>query len=317
MITKCRTEDALPTATPAPCRSMTGYATVRAQFRDRTIRVCVKSVNHRLLDLKLRLPDSLELYEHRLRHAVIQRIHRGQVDIRVGVDLGQAVPVNVNRELLKAYRNLAEEACKRSGAKAELDLVALLRLPGVITGWASALPETEDAQEELGRLLEMSLEEALGKLDEMRAIEGRQITEQLRARAAHIADATNQIRKLASALRPGFSRRLQVRVRPLLNGASVDPKRLAQEAALLAEASNVSEELDRLGSHLRQFYKLLDAGGEVGKKLDFLLQQMHGEAKTMLSKTPADDGEALAICDLALEINLQLEKLREQVQNIE
>ena len=299
------------------CRSMTGYAMVRGEFEGWTVRVSVKSVNHRFLDVKLRIPESLEPYEHRLRQVVRGRIHRGHVDVHVSVDPGESAPVHVNRELLKAYMNAAEELRKQAGGTAELDTVALLRLPGVITGLASALPETEEAQEELGKVLEKFLEDALLRMDEMRRTEGRHLTEELRARLARIGEDTEQVRELVGTLRPAFSRRLEARLKELLSGTNVEPSRLAQEAALLAERSDISEELDRLRSHLQQFSKLLDGAGELGKKLDFLLQEMHREANTMLSKTPGVESEALAITGLALEIKSEIEKLREQVQNIE
>lgn len=299
------------------CRSMTGYAMVRGEFDGWTVRVSIKSVNHRFLDVKLRIPESLEPYEHRLRQVVRTRIHRGHLDVHVSVDPGEAAPVHVNRELLKAYVNAAQELRKQTGGTAELDPVSLLRLPGVITGLASALPETEEGQEEFGEVLEKYLQDAMGKMDEMRKAEGRHLAEELRARVARIGEETEQVRELVGTLTPAFSRRLEARLKELLNGTNVDPSRLAQEAALLAERSDISEELDRLRSHLQQFSKLLDGAGELGKKLDFLLQEMHREANTMLSKTPGVESEALAITGLALEIKSEIEKLREQVQNIE
>jgi uncharacterized protein (TIGR00255 family) len=299
------------------CRSMTGYAMVRGEFNGWMIRMSVKSVNHRFLDVKLRIPESLEPYEHRLRQAVRLGIHRGHVDVHVNVDPGEAAPVHVNRELLKAYVNAAKELREQTGGKAELDTVSLLRLPGVISGLASALPESEEEQEELGKALEKYLLEALGKMDEMRRTEGRHLTEELRARVVRIGEETEKVRGLVATLRPAFARRLEARLKELLNGTNVEPSRLAQEAALLAERSDISEELDRLRSHLQQFSKLLDGAGELGKKLDFLLQEMHREANTMLSKTPGVESEALAITGLALEIKAEIEKLREQVQNIE
>jgi uncharacterized protein (TIGR00255 family) len=161
------------------------------------------------------------------------------------------------------------------------------------------------------------LREALVKLDDMRHAEGRHLAEELRTRVARIGQQAEQVRDLAKALTPAFARRLQTRLKELLNGTGIEPSRLAQEAALLAERSDISEELDRLRSHLQQFAKLLDGAGELGKKLDFLLQEMHREANTMLSKTPGVETEALAITGLSLEIRAEIEKLREQVQNIE
>jgi uncharacterized protein (TIGR00255 family) len=299
------------------CRSMTGYAMVRGEFAGWLIRVSVKSVNHRFLDVKIRIPDSLEPYEHRLRQTVRGRIHRGHLDVHLSVDPGEAAPVHVNRSLLNAYVHAAQELKEQTAAKAELDPVSLLRLPGVITGLATVLPETEEEQEEFGKVLDKYLLDALGKMDEMRKTEGRHIAEELRSRVANIGAMAEQVRELVATLRPAFARRLEARLRELLNGTNVEASRLAQEAALLAERSDISEELDRLRSHLQQFSKLLDGAGELGKKLDFLLQEMHREANTMLSKTPGVESEALAITGLSLEIKSEIEKLREQVQNIE
>jgi uncharacterized protein (TIGR00255 family) len=198
-----------------------------------------------------------------------------------------------------------------------MDVVALLRLPGVITGVTAAVPESADEQEKLGQALDTCLREALTKLDDMRRAEGRHLVSELRTRLAKISGETDQVRELTKTLRPAFARRLDAKLKELLGGTGIDPARLAQEAALLAERSDISEELDRLRSHLQQFGALLDGAGELGKKLDFLLQEMHREANTMLSKTPGVESEALAITGLALEVKSDIEKLREQVQNIE
>jgi len=296
---------------------MTGYAMARSEHAGWALRISVKSVNHRFLDIKLRMPDSLEPYELRLRQVVKNHIHRGHVDIHVNVEPGEAAPVHVNRELLQAYLRAADELRQQTGGKEELDIVSLLRLPGVIGGLAPALPDSEEEQEALGKALESCLGDALVRMDEMRRTEGRHLTEELRSRVAHIGEQTEKVRGLMNTLRPAFARRLESRLKELLNGAPIDPARLAQESALLAERSDISEELDRLRSHLQQFAKLLDGAGELGKKLDFLLQEMHREANTMLSKTPGVESEALMITSLALEIKAEIEKLREQVQNIE
>ena len=299
------------------CLSMTGYAQARGEQDGWGIRVSVKSVNHRFLDVRFRLPEGFDLYEQRLRQIVREKLHRGHVDINVNVQPGIAAPVQVNRDLLQAYLHAAEELQKKMGASADLDVVSLLRLPGVIGGLAPPLPETDEEQDQLGQALDACLREALTKLDEMRHAEGRHLAQELRSRLARVGEQTEEVRKLAVALTPAFARRLQSRLKELLEGTGIDPSRLAQEAALLAERSDISEELDRLRSHVQQFEKLLDGAGELGKKLDFLLQEMHREANTMLSKTPGVESEALAITGLSLEIRAEIEKLREQVQNIE
>ncbi len=296
---------------------MTGFAQARGEYQGWAIRMSIKSVNHRFLDLKMRLPEGFDLFELRLRQIVRERIHRGHIELHLSVEPGTAAAVQVNRELLQAYLRAAEDLQKDSRAASDLDVVALLRLPGVIGGLAAVLPESEEEQEKLGQALDGCLGEALAKLDEMRRTEGRHLAEELRERAGRITEQTEQVRALVTTLRPAFARRLETRLKELLGGAAVDPARLTQEAALLAERSDISEELDRLRSHLQQFAKLMDGAGELGKKLDFLLQEMHREANTMLSKTPGVESEALAITGLALEIKAEIEKLREQVQNIE
>jgi uncharacterized protein (TIGR00255 family) len=299
------------------CHSMTGYAQAKGSALGWDLRVSVKSVNHRFLDLKVRLPEGFDLYELRLRQLVRERIHRGHVEVHLSVEPGSGTPIQVNRDLVTNYLRAADELRLQTSVSAALDVVALLRLPGVLGGLAPAVPESEEEQEKLGRELERCLRDALGKLDEMRRTEGRHLTEDLRARLARISEQTEQVRGLVVQLRPAFARRLEARLKDLLSATAIDPARVAQEAAMLAERSDISEELDRLRSHLLQFGKLLDGAGELGKKLDFLLQEMHREANTMLSKTPGVESEALKITGIGLEVKAEIEKLREQVQNIE
>ena len=311
------TSGTTPQSKVAECLSMTGFAQVRGERNGWALRMSVKSVNHRFLDLKLRIPEGFDLYDLRLRQIVRERIHRGHVEINLSVEPATATPVLVNRQLVQAYLRAAEELRQETRAATDMDVVALLRLPGVIGGLVAALPETEEEQEQLGQALDGCLREALTKLDDMRRAEGRHLAEELRGRVARISEQAEKVSVLAATLRPAFARRLEARLKDLLGGASIDPARLAQEAALLAERSDISEELGRLRSHLQQFVRLLDGAGELGKKLDFLLQEMHREANTLLSKTPGVENEALAITGLALEIKAEIEKLREQVQNIE
>jgi uncharacterized protein (TIGR00255 family) len=299
------------------CLSMTGYAQARAETTDLALRVSIKSVNHRFLDLKMRLAEGLELYEPRLRQMVRERIHRGHVELQVSAEPRTAATIQVNQELVRAYMRAAEALRQETRAAADVDVVALLRLPGVISGLGIATPQSDESQKKLGRALEDCLGEALSKLDDMRRAEGGHLVEELNKRLTKIEGEADQVRVLAETLRPAFARRLEARLKELLSGVSLEPARLAQEAALLAERSDISEELERLRSHVAQFASLLRGAGEMGKKLDFLLQEMNREANTLLSKTPGVDSEALAITGLALEIKADIEKLREQVQNIE
>src|SRR2546422_3418089 len=159
------------------CFSMTGYAQARAERDGWAVRVSVKSVNHRFLDLKLRMPEGFDLYDLRLRQIVREKIRRGHVEVTVGVEPGKAAPIQVNRELVQAYLKAAEALRQETRAATDMDVVALLRLPGVITGVTTAVPETEEEQERLGRVLDSGLRDALAKLDDMRRGEGRHLVE--------------------------------------------------------------------------------------------------------------------------------------------
>jgi uncharacterized protein (TIGR00255 family) len=298
--------------------SMTGFAQARVDREAGSLRINLRSVNHRFLDLHLRMPDGFEVFESRIRQAVRSRLRRGHVDVNVYYEPGASVAIEVNRAAAEAYLKAVERLRQEFGVKTEPDLIALFRLPGVV-----AAPGTvgemlsEEAQEKLGAQVEECLEQALTKLEVMRRSEGQALTEEMQGILSRIASRTTEIEALAEGVRPAIARRLTERLGELLNGAQLDPARLAQEAAVLAERSDVSEELARLRSHVEQYRRLLSGAGEAGKKLDFLLQEMQREANTLLSKTPGVESEGLAITSLALEVKSDIEKLREQAQNVE
>jgi uncharacterized protein (TIGR00255 family) len=294
-------------------RSMTGFAQSRAEQNGWAVRVNLRSVNHRFLDLHLRLPDGFEALEPRLRQALRDRLRRGHVDLTLYFEPAGPAAVHVNRDVAAAYLSAAGELRERFSMHAEPDLAAILRLPGVI---GSAVPSAEQ-QEQLAGVVLSCLQDAARRLEQMRHTEGAALAADMTARLARISRHAEQVESLAASLRPAYLRKLETRLRELLADAAVDPVRLLQEAALVAERGDVAEEVARLRSHVQQFHALLAAGGEVGKKLDFLLQEMQRESNTMLSKTPGVEADGLAITNLALEVKSEIEKLREQVQNIE
>ena len=297
---------------------MTGFAQARLERDGRSLRINLRSVNHRFLDLHLRMPDGFEVFESRARQAIRNRLRRGHVDVNVYYEPAGPAAVEVNHEVAEAYMKAVEELRRQFGVKTEPDLIALFRLPGVVAapGAAGEL-QNEEAQERLGAQLDACLEQALGRLETMRRSEGQTLATEMQGMLARIVEKTAEIESLAERVRPAFARRLESKLNELLNGVQVDPARLAQEAALLAERSDVSEELARLRSHVEQFQKLLASASEAGKKLDFLLQEMQREANTLLSKTPGVESEGLAITGFALEVKSDIEKLREQAQNVE
>ena len=306
------------TTAPAGIYSMTGFAQARAERDGSAVRINLRSVNHRFLDLHLRMPDGFEVFESRIRQAIRNRLRRGHVDVNIYYEQGGPGTVEVNHALVEAYMGAVEKLRQKFGVKTEPDMVSLFRLPGVVAAPGSAGDlVSEEVQEKLGEQLEACLEQALNKLEAMRRSEGQSLSAEMQGILEQIAARTAEIETLAVRVRPAIARRLAERLEELLKGTQLDPIRLAQEAALLAERSDVTEELARLRSHVEQFRKLLAGAGEAGKKLDFLLQEMQREANTLLSKTPGVESEGLAITGLALEVKSDIEKLREQAQNVE
>jgi uncharacterized protein (TIGR00255 family) len=306
------------TVAPTGILSMTGFAQARVENDTGSVRINLRSVNHRFLDLHLRMPDGFEVFESRIRQAIRNRLKRGHVDVNIYYEAGHAEAVEVNHVLVESYMKAVEKLRAEFGVKSEPDLVALFRLPGVVAAPGSASDlQSEEEQERLGAQVETCLEQALNKLETMRRSEGQALMGEMKGLLGQIASRTAEIEVLTERVRPAISRRLAERLEDLLKGVQLDPIRLAQEAAIIAERNDVSEELARLRSHVEQFGKLLAGAGEAGKKLDFLLQEMQREANTLLSKTPGVEAEGLAITGLALEVKSDIEKLREQAQNVE
>ncbi|HXX20955.1 MAG TPA: YicC/YloC family endoribonuclease [Candidatus Acidoferrum sp.] len=303
-----------PKAAPKSLKSMTGYAQAQRAENGFSMRVSVRSVNHRFLDLHIRVPDGFEPLEPRIRQIIRERVRRGHLDVTLRYEPAGPAAVTINQEVAAAYVQAVNALRKQFAVHAEPDLASILRLPGVIG------PAAASVDEELARLEEIMagcLMEALDKLDRMREHEGDALRQEMLGRLATIADSAAKVGVLAERARPAFAKRLETRLKELLGEAQLDPARIAQEAAIAAERSDISEELTRLASHVRQFESHLTAAADVGKKLDFLLQEMQREANTLLSKTPSNEADALEITTLGLEIKSEIEKLREQVQNIE
>jgi uncharacterized protein (TIGR00255 family) len=295
-------------------KSMTGYAQAERVEHGFSMRVSIRSVNHRFLDLHVRVPEGLEALEPRIRHLVRERVRRGHLDVALRYEPAGTAALAINEKVAAAYVQALHDLAKQFGIQAEPDLTSVLRLPGVM-----GLPSTS-VDEELAKLegiLADCLHETLEQLDRMRAREGEALRQEMLRRLAHITELTASVQPLAEGARPAFAKRLQARLQELLAETQLDPARIAQEAAIAAERSDVSEELTRLTSHVRQFESVLTMALDVGKKLDFLLQEMQREANTLLSKNPGHEAEGLEITTLGLEIKSEIEKLREQVQNIE
>ena len=296
---------------PTPIRSMTGFAQVKGQLDGHlTFTLSLKSVNHRFLDLHFRMPSETDALEMRLRRVLKERLARGHVELMLNMDRAGNESMSLNRAMVNGFVQAFRAAAEEFGLKTEPDLNAILRMPGALEATGITVDDhLDDAV--LGKL-----EEALEALNRMREEEGRGIERELRERMHHVQQAGQQVEKHRHATLKTYTEKLKARLQELI-GSQMDPERVMQEAALLVDRSDIQEELVRLETHVQHFLGLLDQGGEVGKKLDFLLQEMNREANTLLSKTSGLAGEALKITELGLSMKADIEKAREQVQNLE
>jgi uncharacterized protein (TIGR00255 family) len=299
-----------------PIYSMTGFARSQVRVHDQlSYTLTIKSVNHRFLDVQLRLPPGLDALEMELRKALKENLIRGHVDLTLSIDRFSQQSAGYNRELVNGYLAAFAAAREEHGLSGQQpDLNAILRLPGALqsdnrsNGDEDQTALTESALHEIGPLLE--------ELKTMRAREGEALVAILRSTLDRLAETTEGV----AALRPEVEERYQARLTQRLEAATgpeFNRQRLLEEVAVLVERSDISEELERMTTHIGHFRELLAGGGEVGKKLDFLLQEMNREANTLLSKTGGAGGKGTRITELGLAMKSEIEKVREQIQNVE
>jgi uncharacterized protein (TIGR00255 family) len=289
---------------------MTGFARVRKPLPEGELVVSLKSVNHRGLDLHFHMPADFDRYEPALRAILKAHINRGHVQLQAQLSGGNGAAAGFNRELMKSWLGAFQAAKSEFGLDSKPDLNTALRLPGMLQ--SSAAPPAD-----LEPLLSEATTEAVQLLNAFRDHEGAAIALELAQRRAQIVELTQKMETIRAKATPIFQKRLNERLGELLHGATLEPQRLAHEAAILADRSDISEELVRLKTHAGQLGTLLDAPGEKGKKLDFLLQEMNREANTILSKTGGLGDLGLTITDLALAAKSEIDKIREQSLNLE
>ena len=301
---------------------MTGFAQVKGEVHRENagtprpssgrlaFSLSLKSVNHRFLDLHFRLPSGTDGLEMQLRRLLKEKMARGHVEVTLSLERSTNESFSLNREIVGGYIAAFRAAAAEFSLATDPDLNAVLRIPGAL----DSANETADGAIEAAVMAHV--DEALNRLNQMREEEGRGIDRELRERMAHLAEASKSVQLHRRSVLQNYSERLQSRLQELL-GSTVDKERILQEAALLVDRSDIQEEIVRLENHVQHFLGLLDGGGEVGKKLDFLLQEMNREANTLLSKTSGLAGEALKITEAGLAMKSEIEKSREQVQNLE
>jgi uncharacterized protein (TIGR00255 family) len=294
---------------------MTGYASLRGSVRDSVaFTLAMKSVNHRFLDLNLRLPSYCDGLEVQMRRMLKERLRRGHVEVTLQIERRSSAGIQLNAGLLNAYMQAYREASESNGLAYEPDLNAMLRIPGMMTAESSGADDLAGLDvavlSQIGPLVE--------KLNEARSQEGEALVAELRASMLRLRGFAEEMVGLRNGVRDAQFDRLRSRLVELTEGVPVSEERLLTEAAVLAEKSDIEEEIVRLRTHVDRFVAMLDEGGELGKRLDFLLQELNREANTMLSKTSGAAGEnSLRITELGLEMKAEIEKCREQVQNLE
>ena len=309
-----------------PIRSMTGFAQVKGEVQQNSapasapdsaqsngrlgFTLSLKSVNHRFLDLHFRLPSGTDSLEMQLRRLLKENVARGHLEVSLSLDRSSSETFSLNRQLVSGYIAAFRAAAAEFSLATQPDLNAVLRIPGALDSG------TEAADGAVEAAVMAKVGEAIDRLNHMREEEGRSIIRELRQRMAHLQEAARSVQQHRRAVLHNYTERLQSRLQELL-GSTVDRERVLQEAALLVDRSDIQEEIVRLENHVQHFLGLLDEGGEIGKKLDFLLQEMNREANTLLSKTSGLAGEALNITEAGLAMKAEIEKSREQVQNLE
>ncbi len=292
-------------------KSMTGFGIAEYRDDERTIRVEVRSVNNRFLKTDARLPDIFQAYEGEVERLIRGKINRGTVSLNVNYQsLRQESGYVLNSDRLKEYYRLLNDIKKEIGSREKISVNSLLTLPGI-------LQKGENHEEDRDALFSICvslIDEALKKMLEMRAVEGRHLGKDIEQRKEFILSILDTIETRAPVVVQEYSKRLQSRVASLLTGTDIEltDSNLCREIAIFAERCDITEEISRLKSHLHQLQETIRLDEPIGRKLDFLVQEMFREANTMCSKA----NDSMMLKDL-MGIKTEIEKIREQIFNIE
>ncbi len=290
-------------------KSMTGFGRGSREEEGKSFIIEVKSVNHRYLDLNIRMPRNLTSLEERIRKSVTEKISRGKIDVYItqNVIASTNVAANFNFALADSYIKCLKEIKDRYDIRDDISVSLVARFPDVIT-----INQKEEDIEKIWNSLSCALEDALAMLIAMREREGLKLKEDILSRCSYITELLNKIAERAPSISVEYKEKLNKRVKELLNDAKLDESRIAMEVAIFADKSNVDEEIVRLNSHIVQMRETLELAEPIGRKLDFIIQEMNRETNTIASK--AND---LELTNTVLNMKNEIEKIREQVQNVE
>ncbi|HOJ78195.1 MAG TPA: YicC family protein [Bacillota bacterium] len=289
--------------------SMTGYGRGLTSSPNYTVTIDLKSVNHRYLDLNIKIPKSYSFLEEKIRREVSSKLSRGKIDVVVNIErhLSSDVQVQLNNPLVTAYLNAIREMQSNYSLGGEIDIQSIINLPDVFV-----VSQIEEDQEEVLAVVTEALVEALNNLIRMRQVEGQTLLQDFNSRILLLKQFQQKIAELSPEVVLSYRDKLTKKIQELTENIEIDPARIATEVAIFAERSDISEELVRIESHLEQFTKILELSEPIGRRLDFLIQELNREINTVGSK--AND---LQIGQIVIDFKSELEKLREQVQNIE
>ncbi len=291
-------------------KSMTGFGRAKLEKNDRIYNIEIKSVNHKYSDISVKLPKSLIYVEDKIKKQISLKIARGKIDVFVSFEnySAKGKDIIVNEELVKKYLEKFKLLAEQNNLSQEIPVAEIIKLPEVLT-----IKETEDEEDTIQSELLECLEQAINNFVEMREAEANKIKEDLEARINDVEQSVQKISTYSTRLVEEYVVKLKERIKEILKTDVIDEARLAMEVVLYADKCSVEEELTRLKSHIDQFRTLINSKeGPVGKKLDFLIQEMNRETNTMGSKSGS-----LEITNLVVDIKTKLEDIREQIQNIE
>ena len=289
-------------------KSMTGYGKASLKTEDREYQVEIKSVNHRYLDISVKIPRQLSYLEEDIKKEISKKIKRGKIDVFIVFENNslEGKTIKINQELAKAYiaelRKLAEE----EGLQADIPVNEIAKYPDVLK------IQNNEEDKELQKELLSVVEEATKNLFEMRTIEGRKMAEDISKRIDFIQEKIEEITQFSTRLIEEYVVKLEERIKQILKNKEVDKERLAQEVVIYADKCSIQEEVTRMNSHILQLRTLLNTEGVIGKKLDFIIQEMNREVNTIGSKA-----NNLDITNRVVDLKTEIENIREQVQNIE
>lgn len=290
-------------------RSMTGYGSSRQIIDNREISVEIRSVNHRYFELNCRTPREMGFLEEKIKGAVKSGVFRGKIDVfvAVGADENEQATVTVNHSLASGYVNALKEIAQRYDVQDDISVSAVARYNDI---FKVIKPEADE--EKIWSAVSTVLNDALDKFIKMRSAEGEKLYEDINGRCCTILQLVSKVEERSPQTVAEYRKKLTERMNEVLSTATVDEQRIITEAAIFADKIAVDEETVRLRSHFDQFEKVLNSDGSVGRKIDFLLQEMNRETNTIGSKV--QDAE---LAHIVVEIKAELEKIREQVQNVE